>query len=150
MSMRQKAEAILSGFDTSGISELIREIEKETREPIQVSVELRVDTPNSAELSASYSDSIEQHFGSFEEREITLTRVECCDSKYEHDLELLEGKYASLRELQEKIEGYNAFYVQIGEPSALCEQAVGIIQQQFLTQERYTNIKSFYPLFVMP
>lgn len=96
--------------------ELIKVLEKEKGGPVR----LMVDTPKSARWGDVDGDQFgksppegREYFGRFDKRSIEVKRVKGLkdmDPEYDHDVELLEGSYANLRELNQRIWDVDLFY----------------------------------------
>lgn len=76
-------------------------LEQEYGKPVQ----LRVDLPES-----QYCQTGKKYYGSFQERPLEVNGIANLHPKYEHDLFLIEGNYANLAELQQRIQKYNILY----------------------------------------
>ena len=83
---------------------LLKELEREKGCPVQI----RVDT----QASERYSNDgpSREYFGKFENRGAIIRRVSSLDPKYEHDVSLMGGEYASLNDLNKMINKYIILY----------------------------------------
>ncbi len=83
----------------SKMEELIRELEAERGCPIQI----QIDTPESE--GGMYGEDVTKgrvYVGAFEERAVKVQRGVNMDSRYEHDVTLLEMTYSSFKAFKEK------------------------------------------------
>ncbi|MBS3124497.1 hypothetical protein J4437_07775 [Candidatus Woesearchaeota archaeon] len=78
------------------VKQLLRELEAEKCCPVQIQTETQFGT--------------KEYFGSFLERSVVVKRVENLDEKYYFDIDLIEGKYSSLKQLYTKIEELNVLF----------------------------------------
>ncbi len=80
---------------------LLKELEAERGCPVQI----QIDTPYTANnFSNRETEFLPErvYVGGFEERPLSVKRVENLDSRYEHDVAVLEGDYASFKAFKEK------------------------------------------------
>ncbi len=85
--------------------DLVRELLKQLEAEKGCAVQLRVDTP----LSERGRD-VEDYFGAFSQRAVTVCRVSRLNKRYFSDVTLIEGEYKSLEQLQGRIQELNALH----------------------------------------
>jgi len=126
---------LLADVPRDKLDKLIKELEQEGA-PTQITLALKLDTPDTSH-SIYLPDAAIQIYGNFDERAIKVTRVPESLPEYEHDISLLEGSYANIKELQARIDGFNALYRRMGDDNSLSKKAREVIQEKFLTQKKY-------------
>jgi hypothetical protein len=93
--------------------------------PLDVKVTIAVSTPGEKDVSNHHT------IGSFYNRSLTVKRVEGVDEKYVHDLELLEGDYKNIRELDDRIRELNALYNCGPNENDLKERALAALRKKY-------------------
>jgi len=130
MDRENKAREIIDSLNRGEIFELIKELEQEGS-PIQISVDVRIDTPsglrNVRKGSVGYVSAC---YGDFHGRPVQVKSLYDLDAKYVLDVNLLEGDWDSLDELKIRINNLNAFYRTPTEGS-LAEKVYDMVSKEF-------------------
>ncbi len=130
---------LVGRIDQKEISAIIKKLEREGT-AVEVDIRIRLNTPDSVdEIDEHYPGYRRARIGCFHDRQLEVVGVKGVDPRYRHDLNLVEGTYPNLTELDLKIEQLNVFYsyhIQGGDIEKAAE----------LIKKKWRSFQLVYPL----